>query len=80
MKKNRCASCGGTLVAQKICYDKKVGKRMFSFEDVPALVCSACDEVWMDGKTVEKMEKILHKGLKPTRWARVPIWSLSRAA
>ena len=68
------------MVPQKISYDKKVGRRMLGFENVPALVCSACDEVWLDGKIAEKMEKIARKGSKPTRWIKVPIWSLSHAA
>ena len=80
MKKENCANCDGTLVRRKIEYDKKIGEKRVLFEDVPALVCSSCDEVWFDGKVAEKMERLFQKGIKPTRWVKVPIWSFSRAA
>lgn len=80
MKKEQCAQCGGTLLHKTISYDKKVGAKRVLFEDVPALVCSDCDSVWMDGKVAEKMEEIFHNGKEPTRWATIPIWSLAKAA
>lgn len=80
MKKEKCANCGGLLVAQKIMYEKNVGGRRVFFEDVPARICSNCDEIWIDGKTAEKMERIYQKGLKPTRRITLPVWSLSKVA
>lgn len=80
MKKNKCASCGGILVRQKIDYEKKVGEKRALFEAVPAWVCTSCDEVWLDAKVAEKMEQIFKKSLKPTRWVRIPLWSLARLA
>lgn len=80
MKKEKCANCGSLLVPQRINYDKKIGDKRVLFEDVPALVCSSCDEVWIEGKVVEKMERLLQKGTKPTRWVKIPIWSLAKAA
>ena len=80
MKKELCATCGGTLVKDTISYDKKIGRKRVLFEDVPAKVRSSCDEVWIDGKVAEKMERLFHKGKKPVRWISIPVWSLSRAA
>ena len=54
-------------------------KRML-FENVPTLVCSACDEIWLDGKVLEKMEKVFQKGAKPTHWISIPVWSFPKAA
>jgi len=79
-KKEKCADCGGVLVLQKVTYDKKADGKRVVFENVPAAVCSSCDEVWIEGKVAEKMEKIFRKGEKPTRWLKVPLWSLSKAA
>ncbi|MBF0104711.1 MAG: YgiT-type zinc finger protein [Deltaproteobacteria bacterium] len=78
MKKNACAKCGGILVKQKIDYEKKVGEKRALFEAVPASVCTSCDEVWLDAMVAEKIEEIFNKSLKPTRWVKVPLWSLSR--
>lgn len=80
MKNESCANCGGLLVPQKIEYEKKIGEKRMLFEDVPASVCASCDEIWIEGKIAEKMEGIFHKGIRPTRWVKIPIWSLSRAA
>ena len=80
MKKEECAQCGGALLHKTISYDKKIGEKRVLFEDVPALVCSACDAVWIDGKVAEKMEILFHNGKKPTRWMKIPIWSFSQAA
>ena len=79
-KKHRCANCGGTLVNEMIRYDKHWGDEIVIFEDVPAEVCTQCDEVWLDGKTVEKMDRLLFRKTRPTRMLSVPTWSLKRAA
>ena len=80
MKKGKCAKCGGILLLKKIDYDKKVGEKRMLFENVPTLVCSSCDEIWLDGKIVEKMERVFQKGVKPTRWISIPVWSFPKAA
>ena len=80
MKKERCANCNGILMVQKVDYEKKVGRKRVLFEEVPALVCSSCEEVWLEGKTAEKMERIFNKGQRPSRWVKIPIWSFSKAA
>ena len=80
MKKERCANCCGILVLQKVNYEKKVGEKRVLFEEVPALVCSSCDEIWIEGKVAEKMERIFQKGSKPVRWIKIPIWSFPKAA
>lgn len=80
MKREQCAYCGGTLLHKKIVYDKKVGEKHLLFEEVPASVCSDCDAVWIDGKIAEKMEQIFNNGQKPTRWAKIPVWSFPKAA
>ncbi len=80
MKNSKCANCGGVLVKQKIDYERKTGAKRALFEAVPALVCTSCDEIWLDAKVAEKIEKIFQKSIKPTRWVKIPIWSLARLA
>ena len=41
--------------------------------------CATCGGILI-GKTAERMEKLLQKGKKPTRWMKIPIWSFSKAA
>lgn len=80
MKKRKCGNCGGFLIPKKTAYEKRVGMKRVLFEDVPSMVCPYCDEVWIDGKVAEKIERIFKKGVKPTRWISIPVCSLSRAA
>jgi YgiT-type zinc finger domain-containing protein len=80
MKKELCVNCGGILIKQLVEYEKTVGSKKMLFEDVPALVCSCCDEIWIDGKVAEKMERIFKKNIKPKRYITLPVWSLSRAS
>lgn len=77
MKKEKCASCGGLVIPKKVEYEKKMGSHRLLFEQVPAKVCTSCDEVWIEGKIAEKMEKLFQKGIKPTRRITVPVWSFS---
>lgn len=78
MKPKTCANCGGALVKQEIDYEKKVGNRRALFENVPAQVCTRCEEVWLDASVAEKIEKLFWKSLRPKKWLRIPILSLSK--
>lgn len=78
MKKNNiCASCGGKLIQKKIKYDQHWGDDIVIFEDVPARVCLACGEIWLNSKVIRAMERILKQGKKPNKKMSVPVWSLS---
>ena len=80
MKTKKCAACGGVLVGKKVEYEKCVGTKRMFFENVPASVCVSCDEIWLEGKVAEKIEKVFQKSLKPKTWIKVPVWSFSKAA
>jgi YgiT-type zinc finger domain-containing protein len=79
-KKNLCAVCGGILIEEDIRYDKRWEDKIAIFENVPAQVCPQCGETWIDGKILEKMEKLFHKKMRPTYKLMIPVWSLKKAA
>lgn len=68
------------MIRDVIQYDKRWGKQIVVFEDVPVETCPQCGEIWLDGKTTEKMEKLFLKKTKPTHVLTVPAWSLKKAA
>lgn len=78
--KNNCPVCGGKRVKDFIRYDKRWGNSVAIFENVPAEVCPQCGEIWIDGKTLEKIEKVFLKGKKPSYTITVPVWHLKKAA
>lgn len=79
-KRNYCAACGGILVKDIIRYDKRCGNDVAIFEKVPAETCPQCGEVWIDGKVMEKIERLFLKKSKPQYKISIPVWELKKAA
>lgn len=74
----KCSMCGGGLIKKKITHEEHWGKSEFYiFTDVPASVCSKCDEVYIDAKTSKKMERIVMQEKEPEHYRKVPEWSLA---
>jgi YgiT-type zinc finger domain-containing protein len=76
----KCPECGGEFVRQKINYEQRWKERLYSFEDVPALVCSQCDNSYLEPKTATTIDKIILEHKKPAKYISVPTFSLSRKA
>ncbi len=77
-KKKLCANCGGLLVNKRVTHEQMWGERLVVFEDVPARECPQCGEVWLSGKVMESMDKVLEKGERPVHRLSVPVWSFAR--
>ena len=74
----RCPECGGQPTAQAIVHTQPWGERLYRFENVPALVCTQCGHTLLDAAVSQEIEKIIHGNLRPTKYHRVPEFSLSR--
>jgi len=74
---DRCAICGGALKRQTITYQKAWGDELYEFEDVPALVCQQCGEVWLDAEVAQLVERIIQQQPRPKRYHQVPVFSLT---
>jgi YgiT-type zinc finger domain-containing protein len=57
----RCALCGGTLVDKLITHEIRKGEELLVFDNVPALVCTQCDGVWMTDEIKRKLDEIVAK-------------------
>lgn len=77
-KKRLCANCGGTLVKKRISCEQRWGERLVAFEDVPARECPQCGAVWIPGKVLESMDRVLTKGERPAHRLSIPVWSFAR--
>ncbi len=45
---NSCAICGGQVKPTTITHEERRGNQLHLFQNVPALVCNACGEIWID--------------------------------
>ena len=72
-----CAKCGGSLERKTITHQQPWGAELFEFENVPALVCRQCGEVWLDSKVTQAIDSIIEQNPQPKRYHQVPVFSLS---
>jgi YgiT-type zinc finger domain-containing protein len=77
-KANLCDFCGGRLEEKVIIYDKRWGQRLYTFEEIPALVCAQCGEKYLDGKVAERIESIIKSEKQPHRFKEVPVFEFSK--
>ncbi len=77
-KKNICAVCGGKLQNTTITHEEKRGEKIYLFQHVPAQVCSACGEIWIEEMTLREIDRLIKEG-QPIRKIETPIYEFSGA-
>jgi hypothetical protein len=53
------------------------GGELYEFENVPALVCCQCGEVWLEAGVAQLIDRIIQEHPQPTRFHQVPVFSLA---
>lgn len=74
----RCAICGGTLRATTITHEERRGDNLYLFQNVPAKVCDACGELWIDEEILREIDRLITKGV-PVRTVETPVYDFPRA-
>jgi len=78
--KKPCSFCEGGALHSEILphYDQLWGDETYRFENVPALVCNVCGEIYFEANVDQAMDKALAaaQASKPERYARVPLLDL----
>ena len=59
-------------------HQEQRGSKFYLFHNVPAQVCDACGEVWIEEKTLQKIDQLIEKG-HPTRKVQTPLFDLAKA-
>src|ERR1017187_4840377 len=77
MQGNTCAQCGGSLESQNITHRQQWGDELYEFENVPALVCAQCGEVWLEAEVGQLIDKIIQQHPQPKKYHQVPVFSLA---
>ena len=73
-----CAVCGSELKATIITHEEKRDSHMYLFQDVPAKVCTACGEIWIDEEVLQQIDKLIEYGV-PVRKEETPVYDFPRA-
>lgn len=74
----QCCYCGGSLHPKILpYYDQLWGGETYRFENLPALVCAACGEIFFEAAVDQAMDRVLQGHLEPKRFAQVPVLELS---
>ena len=74
-----CAVCGGELEATTITHEVKRGTHIYLFQNVPAKVCTACGEIWIDEEVLQQIDRLIETGV-PVRKVETPVYDFTRAA
>jgi YgiT-type zinc finger domain-containing protein len=73
-----CAVCGRELEATTITHEVKRGTHMYLFQNVPAKVCTACQEIWIDEEVLQVIDQLIESGM-PVRTVETPMYDFPRA-
>ena len=72
-----CAVCGGELKATTITHEEKRDSNIYLFQNVPAKVCTACGEIWIDEEVLQQIDQLIETGV-PVRKVETPIYDFTR--
>jgi YgiT-type zinc finger domain-containing protein len=72
-----CPQCSGGFVAKTITHQQPWGDETYEFENVPALVCAQCGDVWLSAEVAQLMESVIKRHPQPKRYRQVPVFSLA---
>ena len=75
-KKGSCAVCGGKLRDTTITHEERRGDQLYLFENVPAQVCEACGEIWIDETVLKEIDQLIENG-HPVRQQQTPVFDLA---
>jgi YgiT-type zinc finger domain-containing protein len=76
-KKQLCAVCGGEMQATTITHEEKRDNNIYLFQHVPATVCTACGEIWIDEEVMQQIDQLIDSGV-PVRTVATPIYDFAR--
>ncbi len=74
----RCAVCGGEMHATTITHEEKRDSNIYLFQNVPAKVCTACGEIWIDEEVMQQIDKLIEYGV-PRGKVETPVYDFPRA-
>jgi YgiT-type zinc finger domain-containing protein len=77
--KDRCALCSREVRKTTITHEETRGTDFYLFQNVPALVCSGCGEIWIEESTLQEIDRLIDAGTT-TRKVERPVYDFSLVA
>lgn len=77
-KKELCAVCGQELRNTTITHEERRGEHIYIFQNVPAQVCVACGEIWLEEATLQEIDRLIREG-EPIRKVETPVYDFAFA-
>ena len=77
-RSTRCVICCGELRQTIITHEECRGANLYLFENVPAQVCTACGEIWIEEATLQEIDRLIREG-EPVRKVETPVYDLAVA-
>ena len=74
----KCPICGGKLKKEIITHNERWDGQLYTFYNVPALVCEDCGDVSFEGNVVEKIEEIIKSKKAPEKIEEVRVYNLEK--
>lgn len=78
LPKERCAVCGGRLQRTTITHEERRGTNLYLFQNVPAQVCTACGEIWIEEATLQEIDRLIREG-EPIQKVETPVYDFAAA-
>lgn len=75
-KKELCAVCAGELRSTAITHEEKRGDKIYLFQNVPAQICAACGEIWIEESTLREIDRLIKEG-EPVRKVQTPVYDFA---
>lgn len=50
--------CTGELSCTAITHEEKRGEKIYLFQNVPAQICAACGEVWIEESRLREIDRL----------------------
>jgi YgiT-type zinc finger domain-containing protein len=72
----KCPECGGRFDKKLITHYQPWGEDIYRFENVPALVCVQCGEVFLEAEISQKIDEIISSKHTPIRYDKLPVFTL----
>ena len=74
-----CSVCGADVKQQDVTYAQTIDGNVYIVEDVPALVCPQCGEIYLTPATVDAIQEQIEHG-QATETRQVPVFRVPQLA
>jgi len=72
----KCPECGGRFEKKQITHYQPWAEEIYRFENVRAMVCAQCGEVFLEAEISQKIAEFISSKHTPIRYDKLPVFNL----